>query len=161
MDIYSSPERDEYVAGLREEAERTLAKHNGWTKDAVNELLRVDSVIRETMRVVGLGDYGMPRLISDPKGVTLSGGLHIPYGVRVVVPTYNIQTDPARFDNPLTYDGFRFSRPREAINTTDNSKISGDKAHLDKVLELKNQSLIVTTDDFFTFGAQRHACKSY
>ena len=64
MDIYSSPNRDEYVAGIREETEQVLQKHNGeWSKDAVNDLLRVDSIIRETMRVSGLGDIGLPRIV--------------------------------------------------------------------------------------------------
>jgi len=159
MDIYSSPHREEYVAGLRQEAEATLQRYNGeWSKDAVNDMLRVDSVIRETMRVSGLGDLGMPRLIKDPNGVTLSGGLHIPYGVRVVMPTYSVMVDEKNFDNPLSWDGFRFSRPREAFNATQEVKVAGDKARLEKVLELKNQSLVTTNESFYTFGAVRHAC---
>ena len=80
--------------------------------------------------------------------------------MRVIIPTYSIQTDSDRFENPLQWDGFRFSRPREAFNASQQAKISGDKNRLDKVLELKNQALISTSDDFFTFGAVRHACKS-
>jgi cytochrome P450 len=159
LDLYSSPDRDELVAGLREEAERVLTISKGeWSKDAVNSLLRVDSVIRETMRVTSLGELGMPRIVSDPNGITLSGGIHLPQGVRVIMPTYSIQTDESKYENPKKWDGFRFSRPHEEFLSSPAGKVSGDAGRLEKVLEHKNRGLIVTSDDFFTFGAVRHAC---
>jgi len=62
MDIYTSPNKDDIIAGLREEVERVVG--NGeYSKTAINNLLRVDSCIRETMRVQGLGDFGPRRLV--------------------------------------------------------------------------------------------------
>lgn len=64
LDLYSHPEADVYVEGLREECERVLAEYDGkWSKDAVNKLIRVDSVIRETMRITTLSDYGLKRKV--------------------------------------------------------------------------------------------------
>jgi cytochrome P450 len=110
------------------------------------------------MRVTSLGELGLPRLIRDPNGITLSGGIHLPQGVRVVMPTHSIQTDEEKFENATQWDGFRFSRPHEEFLASAAGKVSGDAGRLDKVLEHKNRGLIVTTDDFFTFGAVRHAC---
>lgn len=65
LDMYSHPDAAMYVAGLREECERVSAEHNGtFPKDAVNKLVRVDSVIRETMRITTLAFYGMKRTVS-------------------------------------------------------------------------------------------------
>jgi len=160
LDLYSAPNRDELVAGLREEAERVLTISKGeWSKEAVNSLLRTDSVIRETMRVTSLGELGLPRVVADPNGITLSGGIHLPQGVRVIMPTHSIQTDEERYgSNAGEWDGFRFSRPHEEFLASAAGKVSGDAGRLDKVLEHKNRGLIVTSDDFFTFGAVRHAC---
>lgn len=160
MDLYTSPHRTEAVAGLRDECERVLQASGGqWSKDAVNSLLRVDSTIRETMRFASLGDLGIPRMVKDPKGIDLSGGIHIPKGVRVAVPAYAIHHDETFYPNANTWDAFRFSRPMEefrAQQQQQQSKASAD--HLDKILDLKNRGLIVTTDDFFSFGFGKHAC---
>lgn len=65
LDMYSHPEAERYVAGLREECERVLTESDGkWSKDAVNKLVRVDSVIRETMRFSSMSDFGMRRMVS-------------------------------------------------------------------------------------------------
>lgn len=64
LDLYSHPDSEMYVDGLREECERVLAEHDGkWSKDAVNKLIRVDSVLRETMRITTLADYGLKRKV--------------------------------------------------------------------------------------------------
>lgn len=159
LDLFSSPDREDYVAGLREEVERVLHESGGqWSKNAINSMHRVDSTIRETMRVSSLGDIGMKRQVTDPAGIDLSGGLHIPAGVRLATPNRAIHTDPAFYgENASSWDGFRFSKPREAYleQVTD----AGDRPdRLKSVLEQKNQGLIATSSDFLSFGHGRHAC---
>lgn len=64
LDLYSSPRAEEYVAGLREECERVLKQHGGqWNKTAVNELYRIDSTIKESMRFSSLGITGLMRKV--------------------------------------------------------------------------------------------------
>lgn len=64
LDLYSSPRVEEYVAGLREECERVLKQHGGqWNKTAVNELYRIDSTIKESMRFSSLGITGLMRKV--------------------------------------------------------------------------------------------------
>lgn len=159
LDLYSSPCKDEYVAGLREEVERVLRESGGeWTKNAINSMYRIDSTIRESMRYSDLSDIGMRREIIDPKGVDLSGGLHIPKGVRVVVPNHAIHRESAFYGETANeWDGFRFSAPREAY-LEDVAAAVGDPDRLDRVLEQKNQGLIATGADFLSFGHGRHSC---
>lgn len=65
LDLYSSPRVDDFVEGLREECSRVLAKNGGkWSKAAVNELYRVDSTIKESMRYSSLGAIGAMRTVS-------------------------------------------------------------------------------------------------
>ena len=60
LSLYDSPRAQEFVEGLREECERVLAQHGGqWSKAAVNGLHRVDSTIKEAMRLDGLGSLGL------------------------------------------------------------------------------------------------------
>lgn len=65
LDLYSSPPSAGFVDGLREECERVFASHGGiWTKDAVSQLHRVDSTIREAMRFSAFGIVALPRRVS-------------------------------------------------------------------------------------------------
>jgi cytochrome P450 len=67
LDLYSSPRAEEFVAGLREEVERVLAAHGGeWTKGVVNDLYRIDSTIKESLRWSSLSLVGLTRLVSPP-----------------------------------------------------------------------------------------------
>lgn len=159
LDLYSSPHKDEYVTGLREEVERVLRESGGeWTKTAINSMYRVDSAIRESMRYSDLGDIGIKREVIDPKGIDLSGGIHIPYGVRIASPNHAIHRESSFYgDNANEWDAFRFSRPREAY--LEQVEAAGsDPDRLDRVLEQKNQGLIATGADFLSFGHGRHSC---
>lgn len=69
LDLYSSPHTEEFVEGLQEEVERVLARNGGeFTKVAVNDLLRVDSAIKESMRVSSLGSISVNRTVSHAIG---------------------------------------------------------------------------------------------
>jgi len=52
LDIYSSPPSKGFVSGLREEVENLVHKKSGdWTKGDVDNLIRIDSAIKESMRL--------------------------------------------------------------------------------------------------------------
>lgn len=159
LDIYSSPDKDEIVAELREEVERVLRESGGeFTKNAINSMYRVDSVIRETMRFSNLGDLGIRRDITAPNGIHLRDNVFLPKGARVIAPTYGIHTD-AKFygDSANSYDPFRFSKPREEY-LKQVEAAGGDADRLTRVLEQKNQGLTATGPEFLAFGHGRHSC---
>lgn len=169
MDLYTSSHKEEFVAGLREECERVLAEHGGkWTKDAVNKLYRIDSTLRESLRHQVLGEVNVRRMVIsryiaarkgspanyllDPKGISLSDGLHIPQGITVVAPVHAIHTDESIYQNATEWNAFRFSQPWEdhlARLTT------GSAASRDRIYQ---QSFTAFGEDYLSFGYGRHAC---
>lgn len=166
LDLYSSPKVEDFVAGLREECERVLKQNNGhWNKTAVNELYRIDSTIKESMRVSTLGLAGLmrkvrpysiaektycganiPLQVTKPDGINLPDGTHVPQGVRIAAPNVAIHQDPDFYDRPDEYDAFRFSRSRELHDSNG------------KLLEARNQAIVTTNESFLPFGHGRHAC---
>ncbi|USW56447.1 Putative cytochrome P450 [Septoria linicola] len=147
LDLYSSSKVEDFVAGLREECERVLKQNNGqWNKTAVNELYRIDSTIKESMRVSSLGITGLMRKVTKPDGINLPDGTHIPQGVRIAAPNVAIHQDPEFYDRPDEYDAFRFSRSRELHDSNG------------KLLEARNQAIVTTNESFLPFGHGRHAC---
>nr|QIW91884.1 P450-1 [Phialomyces arenicola] len=165
LDLFGSPDSDDFVAGLREECDRVLKENDGqWTKSALDNLLRVDSTIRESMRYSDLGYIALTRMVVDPQGIDLkaddtdgSSPLHIPVGIRVCVPAHAIHRDPSFHQSPYTFNAFRFSdgtednKPPQAFKKDDGQT----RASLE---EQKGPSLVTTTDTFLVFGHGRHAC---
>lgn len=73
--------------------------------------------------------------------MTLSNGLRIPKGARIVLPTGAINMDQEFFENPQTFDGFRYYRIRTANKEARNT----------------NQMVTVGKKDL-TWGYGKHAC---
>jgi cytochrome P450 len=122
------------VAALREEITEVLAANGGqWNKAAVSKLVRVDSAVRESMRISIFQSHGLYRLVVDPNGVTMHDGLHLPQGTKVGTSTYSIHHDDHIYENAHVYDALRFSRAREE---------SAD------MLKAKNLSTVTTSDIF-------------
>lgn len=88
---------------LREEIADFSKK--GWSKSSYAELLKLDSVMRESQRVSPPQSIGMRRIIQKP--YTLADGTHLPRGSYVCVPTFAIENDPENTSDPEKYDGLR------------------------------------------------------
>lgn len=147
LDLYSSPRTEEFVEGLREEVSRVLAANGGkWTKAIVNDLVRIDSTIKESIRCSSLGIVGLTRMVTSPDGIDLGDGIHVPSGVRVAAPIAGIHRDPRNYANPDEYDAFRFSPSREVL---------GENG---QILDKRAQGIVTTSDAFLTFGHGKHAC---
>lgn len=73
--------------------------------------------------------------------MTLSNGLRIPKGARIVLPTAAINMDQQFFTDPETFDGLRYYRLRTATEEARNT----------------NQMVTVGKKDL-TWGYGRHAC---
>lgn len=64
LDLFHSPYAKEFVAELRKECDTVLAAHGGqWTKAALQELVLVESAIKESMRL-SVRVVGMHRMVS-------------------------------------------------------------------------------------------------
>ncbi|KZT39041.1 cytochrome P450 [Sistotremastrum suecicum HHB10207 ss-3] len=130
--------KPEYIAPLRAEAETAVAEA-GWTKEAMTRCVKLDSFIKESQRLTGLGSSSMTRRTRED--YTFSDGTFVPAGTTISVAASSIHVDPSIYgENAHEFDGFRFSARAE----TDSGKI--------------NHSFITTSPEFLLFGHGKHAC---
>ncbi|KAI9511491.1 cytochrome P450 [Russula earlei] len=100
----------QYIEPLRREVEAAV-EEEGWTKAGLDKMYKIDSFLRETQRVDGLGLTGMDRHVLRP--FTFSNGVTVPAGTVVMASINGIHTDADTYSNP-EFDGFRFARLRES-----------------------------------------------
>ncbi|KAF8583917.1 cytochrome P450 [Ramaria rubella] len=129
--------RSEYIAPLRAEVEAIIAEH-GWTKVAMSRLRKLDSFLKESQRMDGLGGITLPRRAM--KEFTFSDGTLIPEGGFVCAVATALHRDEDIYTDAETFNGFRFSDMREG---------EGEG--------LKNQ-LTATSSEFIAFGHGKQAC---
>jgi hypothetical protein len=142
---------------MREEVLGVIEEY-GWTKEALNKMRKVDSFLKESVRYEGMGGCKsldlfyfilefsftivvmVQRKIIKKSGYTFANGLHLPHDSWIGVPTFAIHHDPDYYEDPLKFDGFRFSKIRQE---------EGE--------ELKHQ-MVSTNLHYLNFGHGRHAC---
>jgi hypothetical protein len=120
FDFISAPNFDEIIPALREEASAALEANDGvWTNAAVKSLRRLDSALRESARISGVGGTGLARRVRLSGGVTLPDGTWVPQGATVGVAQHSLNTAEAHYgETGEQFDAFRFSRPREEAEKT-------------------------------------------
>lgn len=156
FDLVSAPPSAGYLDGIRDEAACVLAEDGGvWTKAGLSRMVRVDSALRESLRLKGFLARGLVRKVMPKEGVTTQDGLHLRKGTDVGVAVYGVHVDEQVYNKPLEYDAFRFSRVREEFEAGDKS---GHQDHNSEVLRHKNLSMVTTSEQFQPFGHGRHAC---
>lgn len=148
LDLFSSPSRHDFVSGLRAECHTVSVAHGGSldTKEAIDELYRCDSTVRESLRVSAFGVVGLPRIVTPGGGgLKMDGGHFVPEGVRLGVPLRAIHHDPEYYTEPELFDAFRFSRSFEGPDGSCRQRTE--------------QKLSVSTSEtFLTYGHGKQAC---
>ena len=130
LDLVSSDPSLHYLDQLREEAAAVLAENDGiWTKKGLSKMYRIDSALRESLRISAFLADGMVRKVVAKDGVTTPEGLHIPFGAYVAVSSIGIHNDEKYYTNPATYDAFRFVKQRECLDAAEQR---GDNDYLKK-----------------------------
>ncbi|KAJ0305250.1 hypothetical protein COL516b_005482 [Colletotrichum fioriniae] len=135
VDIFQHPE---LIEPLREEITACLEKE-GWKKTALYNMKLLDSVLNESQRLKPNQISSMFRQATA--NVTLSDGTKIPKGHTVAVSTERMR-DPAFYENPNEFDGYRFLRMRE-------SGKPGQEAAA---------QLVTTSVNHLGFGHGEHGC---
>ncbi|KAJ6627498.1 cytochrome P450 [Mycena sp. CBHHK59/15] len=138
--LYDLAAYPQHVQPLREEVQRVV-QSEGWTKASLNKMYKVDSFLSESQRFHGIGTLSLGRKVVKPNGFTFSDGTTLPYGTYLHSPMWSVHHDPSIYPNPEVFDGFRFSKLREA----------------EEVGSAKWQA-ITTSLDYQPFGHGRHAC---
>ncbi|KAG9308978.1 cytochrome P450 [Chiua virens] len=129
----------QYVQPLREEVERIVEK-DGWTKAALVKMRKVDSFLKECLRIEGINTASISR--KAMKDFKFSDGTFIPKGTLIAAATGSVHHDGNLYDNPGSFEPFRFAN----MGKTD-GKIEGFKHHFAS-----------TSTEYLPFGLGRHAC---
>ncbi|KAF8491191.1 cytochrome P450 [Russula emetica] len=137
--LYRLLAHPENIEPLREEVDAVI-REEGWTKAGVDKMHKIDSFIRETQRVDGLGLLPLTRLVLRP--FTFSNGVTIPAGTLIAAPGSAVYTDEANYHDPDSFDGFRFAKLRES---------EGDKT-------TSRHQTVSTSSEHLAFGLGRHTC---
>jgi cytochrome P450 len=143
FDLISS--KQEYVDELRKEISSVLAEHGGeWNKKALAEMEKLDSIVRESLRLHMVSTFGVPRLVIGKDGFKTLSGVHIPKGNIVAVPGKNIATDESFYPDADTYKPFRFAEKQK----------DEDVEHVKRA----RQAAPTTSAEYLAFGHGKHAC---
>ncbi|KAJ7744396.1 cytochrome P450 [Mycena metata] len=143
FDLAAHPE---HLLPMREEVE-SVVKKQGWSKAALNSMVKVDSFLRESQRLHSGRAVTMNRKVVAKEGFRFSDGTILPYGALVYVASRATHYDEANFENPTKFDGFRFARER-----------AQHMANHDPTQDVFKRQMISTAVDHLPFGTGKHAC---
>ncbi|KAF8547708.1 cytochrome P450 [Imleria badia] len=135
--LYNLAANPEYIQPLREEVEAIVEKE-GWSKMSLSKMRKVDSFLKETIRMESIDVLGLTRKAT--KNFTFSDGTLIPKGTRINAGLVALHYDDALYENPEVFDPFRFANMGE------------------KDGEGEKHQFVATSPEFLSFGHGRHAC---
>ncbi|KAF9233509.1 cytochrome P450 [Melanogaster broomeanus] len=127
----------QYVQPLREEVE-SIVETEGWSKASLVKMRKIDSFLRESQRMEGMGSASIAR--KAMKDFTFSDGTVIPKGTIIGMATLATHLDNEIYEHPGVFDPFRFA---------DMPEEDGDGA--------KHQ-LVSTDHKYLAFGHGKHVC---
>jgi len=132
--LYTLATNRDYLAPLRAEVESVVASC-GWTKDAIGQMVKLDSFLKESSRLKPGGGVNVLRqAVTD---FTFSDGTTVPAGTLIGISLLAEQTN---YTNASAFDPFRFSRMREEAG------------------EGTKHQMVTPSPEFLSFGIGRHAC---
>nr|BAL05134.1 cytochrome P450 [Phanerodontia chrysosporium] len=135
--IYHLAANPDLIAPLREEVDAVITDE-GWTKLAMSKLSRLDSFMRESMRLNIVNPFSVRRMAL--KSFTFSDGTFIPKGTLMVTPAHATHLDEANYEHASVFDPWRFVHQKE-------EDLSPTKHHF-----------ITTSPEFVAWGHGKHAC---
>lgn len=163
LDIMSPPAaaagtHDDVFAELRAEAETVHTACQGkWSKTSVNQLEKIDSALRESLRVSTFKARGVERVVVAPGGVTLPDGTFLPKGTKVGVPVLPIHHDEAFYSNARTYEPLRFYGGKvKAAAAAEQQQQQGERDSSPAAPQ-GHVELINSSETFLAFGHGKHA----
>ncbi|KAG9258879.1 cytochrome P450 [Emericellopsis atlantica] len=137
------------VPMLREDVQQALAETDGvFTNIALQNMKKLDSFLKETLRVYPLGAASFQRMVL--KDFTLSNGQVIPAGCIIEVPSGIVNVDPEVHDSPEQFDALRYYNMRIAKGEQDSATKTAEVVANSQFVSVGTSSL--------TFGYGRHAC---
>ncbi|KAF7309424.1 Cytochrome P450 [Mycena indigotica] len=130
-----------YIQPLREEIE-AIVNEEGWTRASMGKMYKLDSFLRESQRLHGIGTQSLGRKVVKSNGFTFSDGTRLPQGTYIHATTWSLHHDPELYPDPHVFDGFRFSKLRDASDVAGSAKYAA----------------VTTNLDYLAFGHGVHSC---
>lgn len=140
---FNSPE---VIGELRTEISSVLSEHGGhWNKRSLANMYKLDSLLRESMRLHSAGAASLGRKVAAKEGIDTPSGTHLPYLTNVMVDSYSYTRDKNIFgEDADQFRPFRFAEQR-----SDQSA---------QYVERARKAFPTTSPDFLAFGHGRNAC---
>ncbi|KAK2463862.1 hypothetical protein APHAL10511_004167 [Amanita phalloides] len=102
--VYRLAASPEHAEVLREEVNEVI-RQEGWTYAAIGKMIKVDSFIKESMRIDAEALILRRTVLQS---YTLSDGTFLPQGTHISAPAHSIQTNELNYSNPLVFEPFRY-----------------------------------------------------
>ena len=156
LDLLTSDPKLNYLETIRQETKSVYGEEGQahWTKQSLSKLHRTDSAIKESMRISTFATALTHRKVIAKEGITnTQEGWHAPYGSFLMLNMAGTHHDADIYENPDTYDAFRFSKAREAYDAR-----SGEEENdLEEPMKTKRLGMVTTSDSYLPFSHGRHA----
>ncbi|KAF2208457.1 hypothetical protein CERZMDRAFT_49304 [Cercospora zeae-maydis SCOH1-5] len=146
-DLFDLIEHPEYIEVLREEVDTVLAEDQGWTKQALTKMRKMDSFMKESQRMNPSTPITCKRKVMQD--FTLHDGLVLPCGSHVAFTSDAVNRDPEIYPSPDSFNGLRFFVLRTACPEGGSGATSAN--------ETKYQ-FVTATQEYQNWGAGGHAC---
>ncbi|KAJ7227249.1 cytochrome P450 [Mycena pura] len=160
--VYHLASKPHYIPILREEAETYLDIEDPtqWSTHSLSRCIKIDSFLKESVRLNGLGAMYMPRKIV--RDFTFSDGSVVPAGHFMALAVIPIHEDPIAYgDKADEFDGLRFSnaimKERSTVSSSDGGGAEGLEAGTESDSHWAHR-LTGPSPNFVTFGGGRHLC---
>lgn len=156
LDMLAADGEQHVLESIRDEIRQVAREQPGelWTKAGLARLHRLDSALRESMRLSAFSRTLVNRKVVAREGVTNPAtGHHFAYGTILSCHNWGIQHDGDIYGASADrYDAFRFSREREEYG----ARAEGEK-NADEGLQVLKMGMVTTSTEHFPFGHGRHA----
>ncbi|PKY07894.1 cytochrome P450 [Aspergillus campestris IBT 28561] len=148
LNIVSSDAKYNTITVLRNEVDDIIGPDSNakWTKYKVAQMIKSDSVARETMRLHSNTSCGVFRKVLV-EGIKTEDGIELPKGAYVSFLGRPLQCKTEDFGDPIIYDPFRFSLIREKAPKDTKGRSSAS-----------NLSFVSTSPEHLPFGHGGHSC---
>lgn len=121
---------------------------------AIRDMVKMDSVIRETLRLSAVAGHGMMRRVTAPGGVTTPDGLYLPQGsnisASVIYPHY-VSCENGDEWHPLRFYDMAVSSAAVVAGREGQDQES-------HATPKKQTMAVQISDQFLSFGLGKHAC---
>lgn len=103
--LYNLVARPAIMEELREEIEPVI-EEEGWSKNAMSRLRKLDSFLKESLRLYGVNAVNTDRKVL--KDFTFSNGTKLPAGCHVAVASYPTHLDSTNYPAATEFQSFRY-----------------------------------------------------